>query len=154
MSTTVTPAGGGPTTQKASTSVFDDKLNISKSSKVIADYMRQSGKSAITKQELSQLASNTSGKVPADVSAAAQYMERHPDVFTAIETHDVAGADNLSGVWNFDWAANGGLNGTATDAIAKMQDTFDFAIAKSAQITEISTGKKAELDSTKQRPQN
>jgi hypothetical protein len=46
------------------------------------------------------------------------------------------------------------LNGTATDAIAKMQDTFDFAIAKSAQITEISTGKKAELDSTKQRPQN
>jgi len=154
MTTTVTPAGGGPTTQKASTSVFDDKLNISKSSKVIADYMRQSGKSAITKQELSQLASNASGKVPADVSAAAQYMERHPDVFTAIETHDVAGADNLSGVWNFDWAANGGLNGTATDAIAKMQDTFDFAIAKSAQITEISTGKKAELDSTKQRPQN
>ncbi|AMW84581.1 MULTISPECIES: hypothetical protein [Pseudomonas] len=154
MSTTVTPAGGGPTTQKASTSVFDDKLNISKSSKVIADYMRQSGKSAITKQELSQLASNASGKVPADVSAAAQYMERHPDVFTAIETHDVAGADNLSGVWNFDWAANGGLNGTATDAIAKMQDTFDFAIAKSALITEISTGKKAELDSTKQRPQN
>ncbi|UVH50927.1 hypothetical protein P0D91_09205 [Pseudomonas sp. CBSPBW29] len=154
MSTTVTPAGGGPTTQKASTSVFDDKLNISKSSKVIADYMRQSGKSAITKQELSQLASNASGNVPADVSAAAQYMERHPDVFTAIETHDVAGADNLSGVWNFDWAANGGLNGTATDAIAKMQDTFDFAIAKSAQITEISTGKKAELDSTKQRPQN
>ena len=154
MSTTVTPAGGGPTTQKASTSVFDDKLNISKSSKVIADYMRQSGKSAITKQELSQLASNASGKVPADVSAAAQYMERHPDVFTAIETHVVAGADNLSGVWNFDWAANGGLNGTATDAIAKMQDTFDFAIAKSAQITEISTGKKAELDSTKQRPQN
>ena len=71
MSTTVTPAGGGPTTQKASTSVFDDKLNISKSSKVIADYMRQSGKSAITKQELSQLASNASGKVPADVSAAA-----------------------------------------------------------------------------------
>lgn len=154
MSTTVTPAGGGPTTQKASTSVFDDKLNISKSSKVIADYMRQSGKSAITKQELSQLASNASGKVPADVSAAAQYMERHPDVFTAIETHDVAGADNLSGVWNFDWAANGGLNGTATDAIAKMQDTFDFAIAKSAQITEITTGKKAELDSTKQRPSN
>ncbi|MHA6574635.1 hypothetical protein [Pseudomonas yamanorum] len=154
MSTTVTPAGGGPTTQKASTSVFDNKLNISKSSKVIADYMRQSGKSAITKQELSQLASNASGKVPADVSAAAQYMERHPDVFTAIETHDVAGADNLSGVWNFDWAANGGLNGTATDAIAKMQDTFDFAIAKSALITEISTGKKAELDSTKQRPQN
>lgn len=154
MSTTVTPAGSGANTPKASSSAFDDKLNIAKSSKVIADYMRQTGKSAITKQELTQLANNASGKVPAEVSDAAKYMERHPDVFTAIETHDVAGADNLSGVWNFDWAANGGMKGTATDAIAKMQDTFDFAIAKSAQITEISTAKKAELDSTKQRPQN
>ncbi|MFF7709795.1 hypothetical protein [Pseudomonas sp. NPDC007930] len=100
------------------------------------------------------MAKDTSGKVPADVKAAAQYMQSHPDVFTAIETHDVAGADSYSGTWNFDWAANGGLNGTPTDAIAKMQDTFDFAIAKSAKITEISTGKKAELDGTKQRPQN
>lgn len=154
MSTTVTPAGGQPNVQNASTSVFDDKLNIAKSSKIVADYMRQKGKSAINGQELSQLASNTSGNVPADVSAAAQYMQRHPDVFTAIETHDVAGADNLSGVWNFDWAANGGLKGTATEAIARMQDTFDMAIAKSAQITEITTGKKAELDSSKQRPSN
>ncbi|RTY00810.1 hypothetical protein EJ576_10940 [Pseudomonas sp. C 49-2] len=68
MSTTVTPAGSGANTPKASPSAFDDKLNIAKSSKVIADYMRQT--------------------------------------------------------------------------------------AKSAQITEISTAKKAELDSTKQRPQN
>jgi hypothetical protein len=151
---TVSPAGSNPTPQKSTTSAFDDKLNIAKSSKTVADYMRQNGKSAISGQELAQLANNTSGKVPADVSAAAQYMQRHPDVFTAIETHDVAGADNLSGVWNFDWAANGGLNGTPTDAIARMQDTFDLAIAKSAQITEITTGKKAELDSTKQRPSN
>lgn len=154
MSTTVSPTGGKPTPQNASTSVFDDKLNIAKSSKIVADYMRKNGKSAITGQELTQLANNTSGKVPTDVADAAKYMQRHPDVFTAIETHDVAGADNLSGVWNFDWAANGGLNGTPTDAIAKMQDTFDLAIAKSAQITEITTGKKAELDSSKQRPSN
>lgn len=72
----------------------------------------------------------------------------------AIETHDVAGSDNLSGVWNFEWAASGGLDGAPTDAIARMQDTFDMAISKSAKITEISTGKKAELDSTKQRPSN
>ena len=154
MSTTVTPTGGKTPPQNASTSVFDDKLNIAKSAKTVADYMRKNGKSAITGQELAQLANNTSGKVPTDVSDAAKYMQRHPDVFTAIETHDVAGADNLSGVWNFDWAANGGLNGTPTDAIAKMQDTFDLAIAKSAQITEITTGKKAELDSSKQRPSN
>ena len=82
MSTTVTPAGSGANTPKASPSAFDDKLNIAKSSKVIADYMRQTGKSAITKQELTQLANNASGKVPAEVSDAAKYMERHPDVFT------------------------------------------------------------------------
>lgn len=151
---TVSPTGNQPSSQKSSTTAFDDKLNIAKSSKIIADYMKQNGKGAITSQDLAKLASDTSGKVPADVSSAAQYMQRHPDVFTAIETHDVAGADNLSGVWNFEWAASGGMNGTATDAIAKMQDTFDLAIAKSAQITELTTGKKAELDSTKQRPSN
>ncbi|WP_296180631.1 hypothetical protein [Pseudomonas sp. UBA1879] len=151
---TVSATSSQPSNQKSSTSAFDDKLNIAKSSKIIADYMKQNGKGAMTSQDLAKLAGDTSGKVPADVSAAAQYMQRHPDVFTAIETHDVAGADSLSGVWNFDWAANGGLNGTATDAIAKMQDTFDLAIAKSAQITEVTTGKKAELDSTKQRPSN
>lgn len=153
MSTTVTPAGSGPNTQNAGTS-FNDKLDIAKSAKTIADYLRQTGKGAINKQELSQLANNASGKVPTEVSDAAKYIERHADVFTAIETHDVATVDNLSGVWNFDWAADGGLKGTPTDAIAKMQDTFDMAIEKSAKITEITTGKKAELDGTKQRPQN
>lgn len=154
MSTTVTPTGGNFTAQNSSTSVFDDKLSIAKSSKTIADYMKQTGKSSITGQGLAELANNKSGNVPADVSAAAGYMQRHPDVFTAIETHDVANKDDLSGSWNFEWAANGGLDGTATGAIAKMQDTFDMAIAKSAKITEISTGKKAELDSSKQRPSN
>jgi hypothetical protein len=142
MSTPITPAGGSTSTPKSSTSAFDAKLDIARSSKIVADYMRQTGKSAITLQELAKVADNASGKVPAEVSDAAKYLARHPDV------------DNLSGVWNFDWAANGGLKGTATEAIAKMQDTFDLAIAKSAQITEITTGKKAELDSTKQRPSN
>ncbi|MFB4391403.1 MULTISPECIES: hypothetical protein [unclassified Pseudomonas] len=146
--------GGRPNTPSSSTSNFNSSLDSAKSSKVIADYMRQNGKSAINKQELDKLADNASGNVPKDVSDAAKYMQRHPDVFTAIETHDVAGADNLSGVWNFDWAANDGLKGTSTDAIAKMQDTFDLAIEKSAKITEITTGKKAEIDATKQRPAN
>ncbi|MGE7994129.1 hypothetical protein ACQKPE_24550 [Pseudomonas sp. NPDC089554] len=150
----IPPVGGGPNTPSSSTSSFNSSLDSAKSSKAIADYMRQNGKSAITKQELDKLADNASGNVPKDVSDAAKYMQRHPDVFTAIETHDVAGADNLSGVWNFDWAASGGLKGTPTDAIAKMQDTFDLAIEKSAKITEVTTGKKAEIDATKQRPAN
>lgn len=151
---TVTPTSGNPTGQNNTTSIFDNKLNIAKSSQIIADYMRQTGKSAITGKELSQLANDTSGKVSADVKDAASYMQRHPSVFTAIETHDVPGADDLSGVWNFDWAAKGGLNGTPTDAIARMQDVFDFAIEKSAKITQITTAQKTELDATKQRPSN
>lgn len=154
MSTTVSPTGGNPSTPHSPSTAFDAKLDIAKSSKTIADYLRQNGKSAITGREITQLANDTSGKVPGEVIEAAKYMQRHPDVFTAIETHDVAGADDLSGVWNFDWAAEGGLKGTPTEAIAKMQDTFDYAIAKSAQITELTTAAKSELDSTKQRPGN
>lgn len=42
----------------------------------------------------------------------------------------------------------------ADAAIAQMEATFNMAIEKSAKITELSTAKKAELDATKQRPQN
>ena len=45
-------------------------------------------------------------------------------------------------------------SGGADAAIAKMEATFNMAIEKSAKITELSTAKKAELDATKQRPQN
>jgi hypothetical protein len=153
MSTLSPTSANVPPSQNAS-STFDDKLNISKSSKIIADYLRQNGKSAINASELSQLAENTKGTIAADVSAAAAYMTKHADVYTAIETHDVPTADGLSGVWNFDWAAKGGLDGTSVDAIAAMTDAFDRAIAKSAEITEITTAKKTELDATKQRPSN
>lgn len=154
MSTSVSPTGGNPSTPNSPTSLFDAKLDIAKSAQTIADYLRQNGKSPITGQDVAKLAHDTSGKVPADVGDAARYLQRHPDVFTAIEKHDVAGADDLSGVWNFDWAASGGLKGTPTEAIAKMQDTFDYPIATSAQITEITTVSKSALDSTKQRPGN
>jgi hypothetical protein len=129
-------------------------LDIAKSSQILVDYMKENGKGAINADELSALANAPADSVSAQVSAAADYMTRHSDVFNAIETHDVPGADNLSGVWNLEWAAQGGLAGTSVEAIAKMTDTFDLAIAKSAEITQITTGKKAELDATKQRPQS
>ncbi|WLH14881.1 hypothetical protein PSH58_11585 [Pseudomonas hefeiensis] len=153
--TTVTPSSGAtPSSQNNSASAFDAKLDIAKSSRILADYMKEKGKGAISGNELSSLANASSKEVPAEVSAAAEYMTRHSDVFTAIETHDVAGADNYSGAWNFEWAADGGLKGTATEALANMSDVFDSAIAKSAQITELTTVAKTELDSSKQRPQN
>ena len=45
-------------------------------------------------------------------------------------------------------------SGGTDAAIEKMSATFDMAIEKSAKITEVTTQKKAELDATKQRPQN
>lgn len=155
MSISLPPADVIPAAaQKGSAASFEEKLNAAKSSQILVDYMKENKKSAIHIRELQELANNSSGSVPADVSSAAAYMVRHGDVFTAIETNDVPGADGLSGVWNFEWAAAGGLDGSAIEAIARMNDTFDRAIHKSAQITEVTTDKKTELDSSKQRPQN
>ena len=44
--------------------------------------------------------------------------------------------------------------GGAEDSIAKMEAAFDRAIELSSKVTEITTEKKAELDASKQRPQN
>ena len=53
------------------------------------------------------------------------------------------------------WNKTPDLNSSGTDSsIQQMEQAFDFAIAKSAQITALTTMKKAELDATKQRPQN
>lgn len=153
--TTVAPSSSKlPSSQTISSSAFEAKLDIAKSSKILADYMKGKGQGAINGNDLASLAKSESKEVPRDVAAAADYMTRHSDVFTAIETHDVATVDNYTGVWNFDWAAEGGLKGTATEALANMQDVFDMAISKSTQITELSTIAKTELDSSKQRPQN
>lgn len=153
MSVTM-PASVMPSSQANQASSFEQKLNAAKSSKVIVDYLKESGQSAINESQLEKLANNQQGDVPSDVAAAAAYMVRHEDVFTAIETHDVAGQDGLSGVWNFEWAANGGLEGSSIEAIAAMSDAFDRAIGASAKITEITTDKKTGLDATKQRAQN
>ncbi|MEB2847446.1 hypothetical protein GAO09_24975 [Rhizobiales bacterium RZME27] len=148
------PANVSATSQTNNTASFEQKLNAAKSSQVLVEYLKESGKSAINEQELAALANNTNGNVSSEVSAAASYMVRHEDVFTAIETHDVAGEDGLSGVWNLEWAAAGGLEGSSVEAIAAMTEAFDRAIGASAKITEITTESKTDLDATKQRAQN
>lgn len=154
MSITLPPTGTTSPSQNTYTARFEENLNTAKSSQILVDYLKEKGKSAINADELSELANNQTGDVPSDVSAAAAYMVRHTDVYTAVETHDVPGADGLSGVWNFEWAAGGGLAGSSVEAIAAMTDAFDRAITKSAQITEITTDKKTGLDATKQRANN
>ena len=52
-------------------------------------------------------------------------------------------------------AAGGGAGGGNPEAsIAQMEAAFNRAIELSAQVTQITTEKKAQLDATKQRPQN
>ncbi|MDP9837217.1 hypothetical protein J2T09_001969 [Neorhizobium huautlense] len=148
------PTNVSPTSPTSNSASFEQKLNAAKSSQVLVEYLKENGKSAINEQELAALANNSNGNVSSEVSAAASYMVRHEDVFTAIETHDVAGKDGLSGVWNLEWAAAGGLEGSSVEAIAAMTEAFDRAIGASAKITEITTESKTELDATKQRAQN
>lgn len=153
MSVAMPNAGPVQATQAQSSSQFDQYLDSAKSGKILADYMNSKGKKAINLNELKDLASNKGGNVPADVVAAAAYMVRHEAVFTAIETHDVARVDGLSGVWNFEWAAQGGMTGSAEEGLARMSDVFDRAISMSAEVTKVTTEKKASLDASKQRPQ-
>jgi len=47
-----------------------------------------------------------------------------------------------------------GGGGSPEASIAKMEAAFNRAIEMSARVTEITTEKKAQLDATKQRPQN
>jgi hypothetical protein len=51
-------------------------------------------------------------------------------------------------------AAGGAGGGSPEASIAQMEAAFNRAIETSAKVTEITTEKKAQLDATKQRPQN
>ncbi|AIO69766.1 hypothetical protein DM82_4958 [Burkholderia oklahomensis] len=79
----------------------------------LGSYMSQNGLSTVDPDKLYQLAMNPPSGTPGDVSKAAKFMLDHPDVYQKLETHDVAGADGISGVGNFQWAAEGGLDSLA-----------------------------------------
>jgi hypothetical protein len=51
-------------------------------------------------------------------------------------------------------AAGGAGGGGPEASIAQMEAAFNRAIETSAKVTEITTEKKAQLDASKQRPQN
>ncbi|MGN4077132.1 hypothetical protein, partial [Burkholderia gladioli] len=78
----------------------------------LSSYMSQNGVDPITPNQLYQLSQNPPAGTPPDVSKAAQFMLQNPDVFKAIETHDVAGADGKAGIGDMQWAAQGGADGT------------------------------------------
>ncbi|WP_186133134.1 hypothetical protein [Burkholderia gladioli] len=78
----------------------------------LSSYMSQNGVDPITPNQLYQLSQNPPAGTPPDVSKAAQFMLQNPDVFKAIETHDVSGADGKAGIGDVQWAAQGGADGT------------------------------------------
>jgi hypothetical protein len=82
----------------------------------LVDHMHANGLQILTLNDLAKLASNASGEVSPEVSSAAKFMLKHPDIFAAIETHDCPGRDGISGVSNFEFAAQGGLERVAANA--------------------------------------
>lgn len=99
--------------QQSSSSVGQNAM-AQNASGTLASYMNQNGIKSLDPNQLYQLANNPPAGTPPDVSAAASYMLQNPDVYKQIETHDVSGADGVSGVGNFQWAAQGGLDQTVS----------------------------------------
>ncbi|RKE40035.1 hypothetical protein B0G76_6496 [Paraburkholderia sp. BL23I1N1] len=93
-----------------STTTQGAMMDAQSASGALSSYMSQNGISSLDPDQLYQLANNPPAGTPPDVSAAASYMLQNPDVYKQIETHDVSGADGISGVGNFQWAAQGGLD--------------------------------------------
>ncbi|WP_449306296.1 phage tail tip lysozyme [Paraburkholderia humisilvae] len=86
-----------------------DPLEAQAAAGALASYMSQNNIGALDPNALYQLANNPPPNMPPGVSEAANYMLENPDIYEQIETHDVAGADGISGIGNFQWAAEGGL---------------------------------------------
>ncbi|MFC0572879.1 hypothetical protein [Paraburkholderia solisilvae] len=103
------PAGSAPPPYAGATSGAG-QMNTQSASGTLASYMNANGKGSLTTDDLYKLSQNTNGNTPPAVSQAANYMLQNPSVYNQIETHDVGGADGKSGVGNFQWAAQGGLN--------------------------------------------
>ncbi len=91
-----------------------DTMSAQSASGALASYMQQHGIKSLNPNQLYQLSQNPPAGTPTDVSAAASYMLQNPDTYQQIETHDVAGADGKAGINDFQWAAQGGLDSTAT----------------------------------------
>ncbi|GKS91768.1 hypothetical protein [Acidovorax sp. SUPP2539] len=105
-------------------------MDAQDASRILADHMLQGNASplarlfkpqAMTPERLYQLAEG--GKASPEVAAAAKFMLQNPDVYRAIETHDVPGADGKSGVGNLLAAARGevpGVGGQASSALGNI----------------------------------
>ncbi|SFD78764.1 hypothetical protein [Paracidovorax konjaci] len=98
-------------------------LDAQSAARILADHMLHGkpkalaglfGTQAMTVDRLHRLAEG--GKASPEVAAAARFMLQNPDIYRAIETHDVPGADGKSGVGNLLAAARGDIPGVGGKA--------------------------------------
>jgi len=85
-------------------------LDAQSASGALGAYLHEQDIGKLDPNQLYQMAYHPANGTPSEVSAAAKFMLSNPDAYNRIETHDVAGSDGISGVNNFDWAAQGGLD--------------------------------------------
>lgn len=107
-------------------------MNAQSASGALSSYMSQNGIGSLDPNQLYQLAMNPPAGTPSDVSSAASFMLQNPGTFKQIETHDVPGADGIAGVNDFQWAAEGGLGDTTSDASSGDIESGDPMTAQSA----------------------
>lgn len=101
---------GAQSASGASLDASDASLDAQSASGALGAYLHEQGIPKLDPNKLYQMAYNPASGTPSEVSAAAKFMLSNPDTYNRIETHDVAGGDGISGVSNFDWAAQGGLD--------------------------------------------
>ncbi|MFG7106327.1 hypothetical protein ACGYWM_16610 [Burkholderia pseudomallei] len=121
-----------------------DAMTAQSAAGALGSYMSQNGISTVDPNRLYQLAMNPPSGTPEDVSKAAKFMLADPDVFRQLETHDAAGADGISGVANFQWAAQGGLDSFATADAKPTAGATSAGASSGAAGPTLTAGAKAE----------
>ena len=114
----------------------------------IASFMHEHGMKTVDPDELYQIAYHPKKGTPPGVSTAAKFMLANPDTYNRIETHDVKGSDGISGVANFDWAAEGGLGAASNKGGAKQSEAAPKEAPKAAPeaAPKAATGESAQLN--------
>ena len=108
----------------------------------LAAYMHENGIGTLNPNKLYQMAYSPAAGTPSTVSKAAKFMLANPDTYKQLETHDVAGADGIAGVNDFDWAAEGGLSAASNKGGAEQAEQA----AQAAAAPKAATGESAQLN--------
>jgi hypothetical protein len=95
----------------ADTPTVASKLTLAQQTKnasgTLAAYMRTDNVGTVDMNQLYAIAHNSDRQTSKDVSDAAAFMLKNPDMYRKIETNDVSGVDGISGLGNFENMAMG-----------------------------------------------